>query len=86
MHHLLRTLPSILVLPDSENHTLALGYRIKANFQFSFDTPHDNILSIAEQLLNKTNHVTTINSLRNQKHQDNLSIHQISNHDKVSNF
>jgi hypothetical protein len=86
MNHLLRTLPSILVLPDSEKHTIALGNRIKANFQFSSDNPHDDILFIVGQLLDTARPVITINSLRNPMNTDDFSGGAIPSRGKVSNL
>lgn len=62
MHHLFHTIPSVLILPDSENDMVSLACRMKANFLFSIDTKMNDMLSVISQLLNRKGPITTINS------------------------
>jgi hypothetical protein len=70
MCHHLRSLPSILILPDSEEHTVALGLRTKINFLFHRDSPIDDVMFVAGQFLDERKTVIPINGKRNKAHED----------------
>lgn len=50
---LLRGVPSILVLPDNERHTAALGYRIGPDHVFSMGTDMEEIVSTVAKVLQR---------------------------------
>lgn len=66
MCHHLRSLPSILILPDSEEHTVALGLRTKINFLFHRDSPIDDVMFVTGQFLDEKKTVIPINGKRNK--------------------
>lgn len=50
-HYLLRGVPSILVLPDRERHTAALGYRIGPDHTFPVDADMSGFMSTVAKVI-----------------------------------
>lgn len=68
-HHL-RSFPSILILPDADAHTVALGLRTKVHFLFHGDSPVDDVVFVAEQFLDERKNVIALNGKRMKKHEN----------------
>ncbi len=50
-HYLLKGVPSILVLPDRERHTAALGYRIGPDHTFPIDAEISGFMSTVAKII-----------------------------------
>ncbi len=70
-HHL-RSFPSILILPDADADTVALGLRTKMHFLFHGDSPVDDIVFVAEQFLDEKQKVIALNGKRMNKHESDF--------------
>ncbi|HEX2967017.1 MAG TPA: hypothetical protein VHO84_14615 [Syntrophorhabdaceae bacterium] len=89
MQHLLRVTQNILILPDHKHETIALGYRIKPDFQFYTDSPPSDVTVAAEDLLKKRRRLISMKTIRSRKHEVELENSPFSinvDHDEVSNF
>lgn len=62
VHYLLKGIPSILVLPDREKHTAALGCRIGPDYTFLIDADVSHFMSAVEKILEKNREDISLNS------------------------
>ena len=61
-NHLFHKASTILVLPDSEKDTIALGRRMKPNFLLPKEADKEDILSIVGRMLSTPPKISIINS------------------------
>ena len=83
---LLRSIKSILVLPDSERHTTALAYRIGPDYTFPYNSNIDAIISTVSWLL-RQDPVDNALNISGYKHTTGLPVHIDAHYKgKVANY